>query len=266
MTNGHPYQDTDYDLYALGALRGEECAAIESHVASCEDCSRKLAEARGRIALLALSVDPVEPSPGIKEALFRQLNASAEGHVARSRTPEPRRTSFFSAAWWTAVWAPAAGALALVTIFLWLQNNRLNDQVSEQHAAVMKLQSQIDQTQTLVDLFAARDSIHVSLSPSREARGATGSVLYNARLGKILYSDTLSSPPPNKSYQLWLVPTTGDPISAGIVAPTAAPGSGTQIIATVPAGTSAKAFAVTVEPTGGSPQPTGPKILAGGIS
>jgi len=31
----------------------------------------------------------------------------------------------------------------------------------------------------------------------------------------------------------------------------------------VPANTRAKAFAVTVEPLGGTPQPTGPKVLLG---
>lgn len=263
MTNGHPYQDADYDLYALGALRGEECAAIESHVASCPECAHKLAEARGRIALLALAADPLEPSPGVKEALMRQLNASAEGPIARVYVPEPRRSSFFSAAWWTAVWAPAAVALALVTIFLWVQTVKLSDQLSNQHAAVIKLQSQIEQTQTLVDLFAARDSVHVSLSPSREARGATGNVLYNARLGKILFADTLNAPPPNKSYQLWLVPTTGDPISAAVLNTSTTPGE--QLIATVPPGTTPKAFAVTIEPQGGSPQPTGPKVLIGAL-
>jgi anti-sigma-K factor RskA len=33
--------------------------------------------------------------------------------------------------------------------------------------------------------------------------------------------------------------------------------------AEVPANTPAKAFAVTIEPVGGAPQPTGPKVLLG---
>ncbi len=34
----------------------------------------------------------------------------------------------------------------------------------------------------------------------------------------------------------------------------------------LPPGTPAKAFAVTVEPAGGMPQPTGPKVLIGAVS
>ena len=65
-----------------------------------------------------------------------------------------------------------------------------------------------------------------------------------------------------QTYQLWLVPATGNPISAGIFQPGQA-GADSSLTATVPAGTTAKAFAVTIEPAGGKPQPTGPKVLIG---
>ncbi len=259
MSNGHPYQDADYDLYALGALKGEENAAIESHTASCQECAHKLAEARGRVAMLALSVDPVEPAPGVKESLMRQLMASAEGHETWQRAPEPRRVHATS--WWTAVWAPAALALACVTIFLWVQNRDIDRQLATQQAELARLQAQVEETKSIGEFYTAKDTVRVPLNPSREARGATATVLYNARLGKILYNDTLSSPPTDKSYQLWLVPADGNPISAGVM-PT---GMNVHILTTVPAGTQAKAFAVTIEPTGGSPQPTGPKVLVGGV-
>ncbi|MEW6561256.1 MAG: anti-sigma factor [Pseudomonadota bacterium] len=71
------------------------------------------------------------------------------------------------------------------------------------------------------------------------------------------------TPPPGKSYQLWLLPTVGAPISLGVVAqgqtryplPEAAQAHLSQ----------AKAFAVSVEPPGGSPTglPTGPVIMVG---
>ena len=261
MSNGHPYQDADYDLYALGALRGEECAAIESHAASCAECAHKLAEARGRVAMLALSVDPVQPSPGVKETLLRQLMASAEGHETWQRAPEPHRVR--ASSWWTAIWAPAALALALVTIFLWVQNDKLTNELNTEREVLQSDKVPVEAAQELVGLFTARDTVHVQLQPSREARGTTANVIYNARLGKIYYNDTLSPAASDKSYQLWLVPTDGNPISAGVLTPVA--GSGTQMLAKVPANTAAKAFAVTVEPAGGSPQPTGPKILVGGL-
>jgi anti-sigma-K factor RskA len=262
MTNGHPYQDADYDLYALGALRGEEADAIEAHVASCEDCAGKLAEARGRVALLALAADPVEPSPGTKELLLRQLVATSEGREYSRRLEKPRHSGFLGTNWWTAVWAPAALALALVTIFFWVQVKKADEQIEANRSALAKLQAQVEDTQAYIDLFEAKDTVRVPLAPSREVRGTTASVLYNARLGKAFYSDTLSTPPPpDKSYQLWLVPAEGNPISAGVLTPVS--GAGSRMFASVTPGTNAKAFAVTIEPAGGSPQPTGPKILVG---
>jgi len=264
MPNGHPFEDADYDLYALGALRGEENAAIESHAASCQECAQKLAQARGRIALLALAVDPVQPSPGVKESLMRQLNASAEGHETWQRTEEPSRVRYRATGWWTAIWAPAAVAFACITIFLVVENRKLDQQLGGMRADVAQLQSQVQDTEANVALFSAKDTIRVALAPSKEFRGASASVRYNARLGKAFYSDSLPTPaPPDKSYQLWLVPADGKPISAGILAP--ATGAGSEMFVSVPRGTQAKAFAVTEEPAGGSPQPTGPKILVGGV-
>src|SRR5277367_5028924 len=155
MTNGHPFEDADYDLYALGALRGEENAAIESHAASCQECAQKLAQARGRIALLALAVDPVQPSPGVKESLMRQLMASAEGHETWQRPEEPSRVRYRATRWWSAIWAPAD---------------------------VAQLQSQVQDTEANVALFSAKDTVRVALAPSKDFRGASASVRYNSRL------------------------------------------------------------------------------------
>jgi anti-sigma-K factor RskA len=262
MSDGHPYQDADYDLYALGALKAEENAAIESHVASCAECAHKLAEARGRVALLALSVDPVEPAPGVKESLMRQLMASAEGHETWQRAPEPRRIRVTS--WWTAIWAPAAVVLACASIFLWIGNMHLQGEINQLYHQMSDYQSGVADTQAKLDLFSAKDSVHVALAPAKEYRGASATVLYNARLGKAFYSDMLFvPPPPDKSYQLWLVNADGTPLSAGLLTP--AEGEGTKMFASFPAGTIAKAFAVTIEPAGGSEKPTGPKILVGGL-
>ena len=262
MTNGHPYQDADYDLYALGALRGEECAAIESHVAACAECAHKLAEARGRVALLALSVDPVDPAPGVKESLMRQLLASAEGHETWQRAPEPRRIRVTS--WWTAIWAPAAVVLACASIFLWIGNMHLQGEINQMYHQLADFESGIADTQAKVELLSAKDTVHVALAPTKDYRGANAVVQYNARLGKAYYTDMLSTPPPpDKSYQLWLVAGDGNPLSAGLLTP--AEGEGTKMFASFPKGTTAKAFAVTIEPAGGSEKPTGPKILVGGL-
>lgn len=71
------------------------------------------------------------------------------------------------------------------------------------------------------------------------------------------------APPSGKSYQLWLLPTQGAPVSLGVMA-------AGQTRYPLPAAAQAqlaraKAFAVSVEPPGGSPTglPTGPVIMVG---
>ena len=83
MTNGHPTREEDFDLYVLGALEGDEKQAIESHLAACADCARKLAAARGRVAALSFAAPRVEPSAAVKDRLLRQVRAESQAPCAR---------------------------------------------------------------------------------------------------------------------------------------------------------------------------------------
>ena len=81
--------------------------------------------------------------------------------------------------------------------------------------------------------------------------------------GLVVAANQLPALPADKVYQLWVVP--GDqsaPISAGLLAPDAS-GQATLFFpmpANVPV---VAALAVTVEPAGGRPAPTGDKALVG---
>jgi anti-sigma-K factor RskA len=259
--NGHPTREEDFDLYALGALVGEEKQAIETHIAGCALCAQKLAEAQGRIALLALSAPPHSPPPQVRERLLRQVRAETRKPAALKREESP---SLF-ARWWGAAWAPVALVLALSTIFLWVSNDRLNRQLENLRAATERQKAEQENAQRLLDLVTAHDTLAVTLAPSPDLPGTSGRVLYNARLGVVLYNGILPAPPADKTYQLWLVPVSGNPLSAGVFTPTA-DGSGSMLLTPLPPGIAAKAFAVTVEPAGGKPQPTGPKVQIGAAS
>lgn len=70
-----------------------------------------------------------------------------------------------------------------------------------------------------------------------------------------------NTPPPGKSYELWMLPGNGEPIAMGLMNST---GSANEIVnaETIGAITGAKGLAISVEPEGGSPtgQPTGPVV------
>ncbi len=269
MSSEHPTRPEDFDLYALGALDDTERKAFESHVASCADCAEKLAAARGRIAILAFAAPAVAPSPGVKETLMRQVIASAEGpggSVARAH-PEWAADGGVFARWW-AVLLPVAGAFALATILLWLHNEQLDRQLADLRNTIEQQKQELSETRHQADLIAARETLVVPLWSQKGAPADHGEgharVLYNAKEGMMTYDGWLPSAPADKSYQLWLVPMNGAPISAGVFNPKN--GVMSHMMMKLPAGVTAKEFAVSLEPAGGMPHPTGPMVLVGPFS
>ncbi|HEV3252906.1 MAG TPA: anti-sigma factor [Candidatus Acidoferrales bacterium] len=257
--NGHPTRPEDFDLHALGALDAEEAQAFDAHLAACPECARKAVEARGRMALLSLAAPLQSPSPAVKQRLMRQIREDAPA----SRLSQ--EASSASGRWWAFGWATAAAALAAITIFLWIGNNRMRMELEALREATRQEQIEIERSRALVALLSAPDRVDVSLAPSAEAPGAQARVLYSASEGLVFSAENLPAAPEGKTYQLWLVPTSGNPISAGVFHPNAA-GKVSILLPPLPPGVAAKAFAVTVEPAGGVPQPTGPKVLIGGVS
>src|SRR5579875_3172509 len=78
----------DPDLYALGALDGEEKRAFEMHVRACAACAAELAAARERVAVLGLAVPPVAPPPSAKESLMRRARAERPPAVLQTSVRE----------------------------------------------------------------------------------------------------------------------------------------------------------------------------------
>ena len=267
--NGHPTRPEDFDLYALGVLEGEEKAAFEAHVPTCAACAEKLAEARGRISLLAFAAPPIAPSPSVKERLMRQIHAapiSVSAQRERARAPrEPERAVGPFPRWWTgAVLAAAAAVLILVSVRLWQENAHLVDELGEERAELQKQQAQLDEARHIVALMEAKDTRTVALASQPGMAKGDVRVMYNAKMGMAMCDGWVDPAPANKSYQLWLVPMEGKPISAGLVEYSNGPMKPWMV--KLPPGVEAKAFAITLEPEGGMPQPTGPMVLVGPVS
>ncbi len=253
MTNGHPTRDEDFDLLALGALEGEEKQALEAHLASCADCARKLAEARGRVAMLALAAPPVAPSAAVKQRLMAQIRGEAAAAPASA-------TAVFGR-WWNAILVPAAVALAALTIFLWHENRALDRRLAALHASMDQQQQQLDEAREVAELMTSRNTITVPLAQEAGMPKGSAHVMYNAKMGMVMYDGEIVPAPAAKTYQLWLVPVKGDPISLGVFG-----GQPDHWMMKVPEGMPPKWFQVTLEPAGGMPHPTGPMVLMGMVS
>jgi anti-sigma-K factor RskA len=265
--NGHPTREEDFDLYALGALEGEEKRALESHLAGCNPCQRQVAEAQGRMALLAFAAPLVAPSAAVKQRLLSQVRADGARTVfsqARSSEKPLRESGSAFSRWWGAILVPATAILAIATLYMWNENRQLGRELVALHATVQQEQQQLDEGQQIADLLASPDTITVPLAQQPGMPAGTAHVSYNPKSGVLMYDGALAPAPADKSYQLWLVPVNGKPISAGVFNP--AVGMPDHWMVALPAGTAPKAFAVSLEPSGGGPQPTGPMVLVGPIS
>jgi anti-sigma-K factor RskA len=266
--NAHPTREEDFDLYALGVLEGDEKLAIESHVAECAPCARRLAEARGRIAMLALAAPRVEPSPAVKQRLMAQVRADPEAGrravLAPAITPVPKsreRASSFFDRWRAAVLVPAFAVLAIAAVVLWMDNRDLDRQLAALRTSAQQQQQQLNEAREVADMMESGDTVTVALAQQPGMPQGSAHVMYNAKMGMLMYDGEIAPAPVAKSYQLWLVPAAGKPISAGVFNPVS--GRADHWMMKLPQGVEPKMFAVSLEPAGGMPQPTGPMVLIG---
>jgi anti-sigma-K factor RskA len=271
LSNGEHLRLEELELLALGALPEDEATALEAHVSGCSVCAANLAQARGHAALLAFSVKQERPSATVKLELIGRVRANqAAGQAdwpSGTRRPDTeggaaKRRSQARGSWWNWVLVTAAVALALLSFGLSWQNRRITAELAKERKAAVSLVLDRERIEQLVGTLTALDTLTVKLAGSGDTANATGTVKFNAKSGMVLYSADLPALPPDKSYQMWLVPASGAPISAGLLGP-GGHTWGNLWTAQVPANTQAKAFAVTIEPVGGMPQPTGPKVLIG---
>ncbi len=242
----------DLALHALGVLQGDERIALEKHLEDCAGCRRELEQLRGDMALLALST--AGPAPPRRA---RQRLMDAVGREPRGREVPTRR------AWWAPVPWFAAAALALAAVWFWRQSDQLSQQVAAlEHQSALQ-QAQLQRARDVLATLTATDAMRVTLVAAKTPPQPQGKAIYvRDRASLIFLASNMPVLPPQKAYELWLIPAVGAPIPAGLFKPDAR-GSATVINPPLPAGVEAKTFAITVEPEAGSAAPTSQPIMVG---
>ena len=252
----------DPDLYALGALDGEEKQAFEAHVRSCASCAEELAAARQRVAMLGLAAGPAAaPPPRVKEQLMQRVRAERVQSAPAAVPAIPARRS----SWWlTPALAVTTLLFASLAGWFWMRDAQDTAQIQALETQLSVAQAQSRDLARAADvtdrLLGAPGTIEVGLAQQPGGPAGRAGVLYSPQSGMVAFAGQLPAAPARKVYQLWLVPASGEPLSVGVFS---AGERAITLTGRVPPGVAAKAFAVTVEPWGGMPQPTGPKVLVG---
>jgi anti-sigma-K factor RskA len=253
--NVHEQFADDLSLYALGALQGEERLTVEKHLEECSACRRELEQLRGDLALLALSASGPRPPSRSRERLMAAI-AKEPRRAVQPRLPARR-------AWWNGLEWAAAVAGVVIVVLLMHQNTDLRRRVVDLEMNSSKQDQQLREANELLATLTSPDAAHFTLVAGKTPPQPQGKAIYVRGSGTLVFLASNMPPiPQEKIYELWLIPTSGAPIPAGLFKPNAR-GAAAVIKPSLPAGVEAKTFAITIEPETGSSAPTSQPIMVG---
>jgi anti-sigma-K factor RskA len=215
--------------YALGALNASEAADVEKHLQTCERCREEYRFLRPAVTAVAHSAEAcsdaafgaVVASPLLKARVMKRVRAEA----ARQSQNRP---------WPVYAFAAACLAIAIVTGIADLTlNARLQREMAQTRA----------QAQVLADLSA----------PDVQRYAFAGGEVVTRGERLYLAMRNLPALPAGRTYQAWTLPKGALRVAPSV---TFEPAGGVAVLRLPQRATTIAAVAVSVEPAGGSQQPT----------
>lgn len=263
---------------ALDVLEGPERAKLLAHLATCPACAEELAGLRETAGALANVVPPVPLDDGrsarIRARLLARAAADARGVVPGRDDLSARRVAVplpapaaprRSLGWWAAA-ASVALLLGVAGYALTLRGrvDRLSTRLAALEAQRAELRGELaSRERTLFDL--AGRGVQVIDLASEGPRAPSGRMFWNPRSGAwTFFAHGLPPIRRGRAYQLWLI-TPGRKVSAGTFTPGPDGAAVVQTRYDLPPD-SLRAVAVTEEPAGGAPEPTGNPVIVGAYS
>ena len=241
-----PFNETHvFDLlpaYAIGGLDSDEAHQVEEHLLGCLICRNESNAFQGVAEELTLAVPAAGPSPASRDRLMQRVHSV---NSARPQGQEPVSSAAPARPFWERL-LPAWGlaslflilALGTSSLFLW-------------------------QRLTQLEFATAPGGMRaVPLNATDAAPDATGFVLISADGDDgALVVDGLPPLGESQQYQLWLI-RDGQRTSGAVFSTDEKSYGGTRIRAPRPL-IDYSTVGITIEPAGGSPEPTGQQVLAG---
>jgi len=282
-------QDTHNDFeslcagYVLGALSDEDKRTFERMLDSATpeemEIYRQMVQIKDD---LALGADPMQPSDGLFDNIMDEISTGKpSGNTARLDKIEDNKTSSDSARMFP-LWIYKALAAILLAGFLGfaLYSQQQSSLVYQKETQITVLQSELEQRNELItqletelerkaELLAILESreVNLILMAGQETNPyGYGKIIWDpVNERALLQVSNLPEPAEDKDYQLWLIKDQQSPVSAGVFS---VEESTTDLFYKIdnlneqPSDES-NTFAITLEPKGGAPQPTGSMYLLG---
>jgi len=246
--------------YALGALDTEDRARFEALLdAGDADARAALRDFEATVRDVVAETAEVPP-PAVKAALMARIDGESRSR-AEVILSVPRAAAQGRSRWTVALVGAIAAGIAAIAVGLVVSTvyDRRIDQLGQQQ---VELQQELARQQELVAILQDPATRTVALAGLPAAPSARGRMLWHAKAGGLLVAQGLPPAPPGKAYELWAISGKEAPVPAGVFTVDAR-GVGSIRVAPVAGGAEPDTFAVTLEPAGGVPAPTGSMYLVG---
>jgi hypothetical protein len=241
---------------ALDPCDAAQVQPMAEHLAACPVCRQEFEDLQTAWSAMASTLTPIQPRPQVLENILARIDGGRLVTVPPPRYQPSRRERVLS-------YVVAACVFIGIAAGIWLLSRPTGGAADlAARRAAEELAERLGKLQEMERLLVSKNVRLVALHLQPSAAKAQAYVVWDLAARQWhFYASSLPAPPAGSEYQLWAVPTEGDPV-AGPTFTVNAEGLGSAII-NVPlfdARTLAKAV-VTLEPAGGSKSPSDTVLL-----
>ena len=252
--------------YALDALDPGERAAFETHLATCAECQAEVSAYREVAGALAHAAPQalIPQSDKLRERILRDARQVRPIKSAPSAAAVPEAPPLQSKSRSTFPWAVAIASLAAAIIIGFVYQGQRSE-ANALRAELAQANATLAREDSTLSAFVGPE-VHVVSLMAPDAQKPALRVFWNhTRRTFIVTALNLQPPPSGKTYQLWALRKGQAPLSMGTFDPDATGRTVSMLAVSQPItdGGFIDDCALTVEPTGGSPQPTETPRLVG---
>jgi anti-sigma-K factor RskA len=248
MTPARPHPHTLTGAYALHALTGPEAARFERHLARCPTCAQEIAdfaETTARLADATAATPPADLKQQVLAAAARTRQLPPAIHqptISRTRrAARPASATTLLPRRWLVL---AAAVLALAAV-IGLATRTTGHPPAPGQAP----------SRQIAAVLTAPDA---TMLDARITTGGTATIVMSRHAHALVFAATGLAPlPPTRCYQLWLLGPHSDTPAGMLPGPQHGPAGPITTTGLRP-GTR---LGLSIEPAGGSPQPTTAMIL-----
>ena len=236
MATEHEHWLERGEIYALGALDGEELRDFQAHrAAGCPVCEAHIHETHETLNLLHRSLLPKTPAPELKARILDQINRDK---IVPLSAQEPTR------------WQLMTGTIAAGIIGVVLSGAYYHYRYEPRHTAYS----------AVVNLLRDPSTRDLPLYGAGPTPAAKGRFLWNPSGEGHIFASNLPPAPAGKMYAVWTIAQQSPPRYVGTII-TDASGQGGLHINTTRDELPVQTFAITLEREGTTAAPAGPIVL-----